>query len=146
MNRTEFLKTCGAACLGGSMLSPLLTGCAASMAITANVIGSDLILPESEFEFLKNDKVQFRSYRVVQNDQLEYPVCVYRLAPHTYSALWMRCSHQGTELQAFGDKLHCPAHGSEFNQRGGVTNGPAADALRTFSVAVVDGQLQISLK
>jgi len=110
------------------------------------MVGSDLIVPLGEFEFIKKEQVQFRTYVVVQNEQLQYPVCVYRMSSTDYTALWMRCTHQGTELQAFGDKLHCPAHGSEFNKKGGVENGPAANALRTFTVVVADGQLKISLK
>jgi len=107
---------------------------------------SVFVVPLSEFLFLKKYQVQFINYIVFQNDRLQYPVCVYRMSNTDYSALWMRCTHQGTELQAFGDKLHCPAHGSEFNKKGGVENGPAANALRTFPVVVADGQLKISLK
>jgi Rieske Fe-S protein len=46
----------------------------------------------------------------------------------------------------FGDKLQCPAHGSEFNQAGAVTTGPAENSLRTFPVIVEANQLKISLK
>jgi Rieske Fe-S protein len=58
----------------------------------------------------------------------------------------MRCTHQGTELQVFGDKLQCPAHGSEFNNSGAVQNGPADIKLRTFPVTLDNHQLKISLK
>jgi Rieske Fe-S protein len=58
----------------------------------------------------------------------------------------MRCTHQGTELQVFGDKLQCPAHGSEFNSKGGVQNGPADTTLRTFPVEIKNNLLHISLK
>lgn len=37
-----------------------------------------------------------------------------------YHALWTGCTHQGTELQVFGDRLQCPAHGSEFANTGAV--------------------------
>jgi len=145
MNRKEFIKKCSFACAGGSLFG-VLQRCESVKLVTASMVGSDLVVPVSEFEFLKKDQVQFRNYIVVQNDRLQYPVCVYRMSNTDYSALWMRCTHQGTELQAFGDKLHCPAHGSEFNKKGGVENGPAANALRTFPVVVADGQLKISLK
>jgi Rieske Fe-S protein len=58
----------------------------------------------------------------------------------------MRCSHQGAELQVFGDKLQCPAHGSEFDNKGGVQSGPADIKLRTFAVVIENNQLKISLK
>jgi Rieske Fe-S protein len=146
VNRKEFIKTCCVACAGGSTMSVLLQGCAGTKMITANIEGSDLILQVSEFEFLKKDRIQFRKYVVVQNDKLQYPVCIYRFSDTQYKALWMRCTHQGTELQAFGDKLHCPAHGSEFNNQGGVENGPASNPLRTFAVIVADAKLKISLR
>ena len=64
----------------------------------------------------------------------------------SYTALWMKCTHQGTELHAFGDRLQCPAHGSEFKKNGEVQNGPAADPLRTFPVVVADNALKINLR
>jgi Rieske Fe-S protein len=146
MDRNEFIRKCSLACAGGGLFTLLLQRCEAAKIVTAVLADSELVLPESEFEFLKKDQLQFRHYVVVQNDQLQYPVCIYRFSKDQYTALWMRCTHQGTELQVFGDRLHCPAHGSEFNNRGGVENGPAADALRTFPVAAVDGKIKISLK
>ena len=87
-----------------------------------------------------------KKYIVVNNDILQYPICVYRFSEKEYSALWMRCTHQGTELQVFGDKLQCPAHGSEFNNMGAVQNGPADAMLRTFPITIEKNQLKISLK
>jgi Rieske Fe-S protein len=58
----------------------------------------------------------------------------------------MRCPHQGAELQVFGDRLQCPAHGSEFNDKGVVKTGPADTNLRTFPVSINKDQLLISLK
>ena len=88
----------------------------------------------------------FKKYVIVQNDILQYPVCIYRFSVNDYAALWMRCTHQGTELQAFGDTLQCPAHGSEFTNKGFVQNGPADKKLRTFPVIIENNQLKISLK
>jgi Rieske Fe-S protein len=58
----------------------------------------------------------------------------------------MQCTHQGTELQASGDVLQCPAHGSEFNNKGQVTNGPADNGLRTFPITVTNTELLIDLR
>lgn len=104
---------------------------------------SDMIVPLSYFESKNNGQ---KKYVVVHNDILQYPVCVYRLEQNKFSALWMRCTHQGSELQVFGERLQCPAHGSEFNHVGDVQNGPADRALRTFPVTVENGYLKISLK
>jgi len=143
MRRVEFLKTCGLACSGGFFLTSVLEGCGNSTFITGTIDHSDLVVPLSVFQ---RDENAFRRYVVVQHESLKYPVCVYRLSNTEYSALWMCCTHQGTELEIFGDRLECPAHGSRFSDTGKVENGPASTDLRTFPVAVSDNQIHISLK
>jgi len=95
---------------------------------------------------MKNSVKQFKKYLVVHNDLLQYPICVFRLDENDYSALLMRCTHQGTELQVFGNRLQCPAHGSEFDNKGKVQHPPAQADLRSFPVIIEDDQLRISLK
>ena len=70
--------------------------------------GDDLIVPVSDFETKNGNKTYFKKYMVIQNEILQYPICVYRFNENEYTALWMRCTHQGTELQVFGDKLAMP--------------------------------------
>ena len=82
----------------------------------------------------------------MRNDALKYPICIYRLDEKQYSALWMKCAHQGAELQASGDFLQCPAHGSEFNNKGMVTNGPASTNLKSFPVTVYNNEIFIDLR
>jgi len=143
MERKEFLKACGYACLGGSLFSSLLAGCTEAKLISGDISGADLVVPISSF--LKKDQT-FRPYIVVHNDQLEYPICLYRFSQTEYAALLMKCPHQGAELQVFGDRLQCPAHGSEFNNKGIVQNGPADTNLRAFAVTIQNEQVKISLK
>ena len=146
MDRKGFLKTCGFACAGGIGLTGILQGCSTTKLFTGKIIADDLVVPISHFETKNGNNTYFKKYIVVQNDILQYPVCVYRVNENEYTALWMRCTHQGTELQVFGDRLQCPAHGSEFDNRGSVKNGPADTQLRTFAVLIEKDQLKISLK
>jgi Rieske Fe-S protein len=146
MDRKDFIKSCGFACIGGAGLGSLLQSCDATRLLSGRIAGDNLVVPFSDFETKNGKDIYFKKYIVVQNDLLQYPICVYRFNEHEYSALWMRCTHQGTELQVFGDKLQCPAHGSEFDSRGGIQNGPADIKLRTFPVTVENNQLKISLK
>src|SRR5882672_3837767 len=106
MQREEFIKICCAVCAGGSLIT-LLQSCAGSKMISAPIEGSDLVVPLSEFVIPKTDPKRFRNYLIIENDRLDYPVCLFRFDDGQYSALWLRCTHQGTELQVFGDKLHC---------------------------------------
>jgi nitrite reductase/ring-hydroxylating ferredoxin subunit len=146
MKRKEFIKSCSVGCLGFSALGAIMQSCTSTKVITSPIEGENLIVAISAFEIIKNDSIKHHSYIVVQNETLRYPICIYRFGENEYTALLMRCTHQGTELQVFGDKLQCPAHGSEFANHGAVTNGPASDDLRTFPVIVGEHQLKISLK
>jgi Rieske Fe-S protein len=142
MERKAFIKTCGFACLGGTMMAALLEGCGGNKMIAGTIENADMVIPISSFQH----KDTFRKYVVVQHETMKYPICVYRFSENEYTALLMRCTHQGAELQVFGARLQCPAHGSEFNNKGVVQNGPADTNLRTFPVALQNNQLYISLK
>ena len=143
MERKDFLKTCGFACLSGGYLISTMESCGSTKIVSGTISDSDLMVPVSSFNLKEN---KFRKYIVVQHEKLQYPICLYRFSDQQYSALLMRCTHQGTELQVFGDKLQCPAHGSEFSDRGIVENGPAETNLRTFPVTIQNNQINISLK
>jgi Rieske Fe-S protein len=146
MDRKIFIKTCGFACIGGMGMAALLQSCGTTKLLNGKIVGDDIVVPVSDFVNKKGKNESFKKYVIVQNDILQYPICVYRFNENEYSALWMRCTHQGTELQVFGDKLQCPAHGSEFDNTGGIQNGPADVKLRTFPITIEDDQLKISLK
>lgn len=146
MNRKKFIKNCGLTCFAGIGLASLLEGCSSTKILSGKIVDDDLVIPLSDFYTNKNSQSYYKKYIIVQHDILQYPVCVYRLSEIYYTALWMRCTHQGTELLVFGTKLQCPAHGSEFDNEGGVQNGPADLKLRTFPVTVENNQLKISLK
>ena len=121
----------------------VLEGCGSSKIIAGTIENSDLKVPATDFQ---QDKDSFRKYIVVSHPSLKFPICVYRFNESTYTALLMRCTHQGAELQVFGDRLECPAHGSQFSDTGKVENGPADTNLRSFPVTVQNDQLLISLK
>lgn len=146
MDRKGFIKTCGFSCLGGIVLAPFFQSCTPVKIMSGKISGDDLIVALSDFEIIAGGQKHFKKYVVVQNEILQYPICIYRQNENDYTALWMRCTHQGAELQVFGDKLQCPAHGSEFDIKGLVQNGPADNKLRTFPVSIYNNQLKISLK
>lgn len=146
MTRKDFIiKTC-TACLSAAAISTLLPSCAATRYVSGNLGKDGLTISTDEFKIKQKGNTAYRSFIIIRNDALQYPICVYRFSNQEYSALWMRCSHQGSELQASGDSLQCPAHGSEFNNKGQVTNGPADNSLRTFPVTVVKNELFIDLR
>lgn len=110
--------------------------------IDGNIDGSDLVIPVDSF----NKEGVNKLYVIVQNEILRYPICVYRFSDTDYNALYLACTHQGNEVQVFGERLECPAHGSEFDSRGQVVKGPAEENLRSFPITIASNQLRISLK
>lgn len=145
MNRLEFIKKCGMACVGITAIPPILSSCISNKTIAGTIKDDDIIVPLSDFVENSSSNVK-RPYVILQNEMLKYPICVFRISDTEYEAVWMQCTHQGSQLQVFGDKLQCPAHGSEFSNRGLVQNGPADKALRKFPVRIESDFLKISLK
>ncbi len=134
MNRREFVTRSCVACLSTGTLSAMLTGCAPTRYSTGTLEANGLTIPKSEFAVLKKDIATTRQFIIVSHDKLEFPIYVFRISDSEYSALWMKCTHQGSELQASGDHLYCPSHGSEFDKNGKVAHGPAEKNLRSFPV------------
>ena len=147
MERREFIKRSCVACLSATAFPALLLSSCKSVKFISGTLNNDgLTINADDFKTRKSGSNSFRSYVIVRNDALKYPICVFRFSETDYSALWMQCTHQGTELQAAGDYLHCPAHGSEFSDKGHVLNGPADQNLKTFPVVVNNNELFIDLR
>lgn len=145
MDRKTFIKKCGIGCFGIMSISGLLASCAGTRYLSGTLSGSYLEIPESAFLKETKEGSKKLGYVVVRHEDLKYPVAVFRESDDQLRAVLMSCTHQGTELQVFGDRLQCPAHGSEFTSSGQVQNGPADEALRTFPVISESGTIKIDL-
>jgi len=146
MDRRKFIQHTCTTCLSATALAGMLTSCTTTRYVSGKLGADGLFINADEFRITKKGKDSYRSFIIVRNEALQYPVCVYRFSDGEYSALWMSCTHQGSELQASGDFLQCPAHGSEFSNKGKKTNGPADKDLRTFPVTVNKNELFIDLR
>lgn len=145
MKRRDFTKVC-LSCVAGALLPPALSGCHGVHYITGAREPDGISVSKSEFIYFRKDKQLLRNYLVVRNEGLKFPIYVYRFSDAEYSALWMECTHQGAELNASGDHLHCPSHGSEFDNRGIVQEGPAEKNLRSFKVHDRNDTILIDLR
>jgi len=146
MDRRSFIKNSCTACLSVTVFSTLAGGCIATKYVSGTLGNDGVIISKDDFKVKQKGGTAYSSFIIVRNEALLYPICIYRLNDEQYSALWMKCTHQGAELQASGDVLQCSAHGSEFNNKGKVTNGPANDNLRTFPVVVSQDEIFIDLR
>jgi Rieske Fe-S protein len=148
LERKQFIKSCAFACLAGTSIVTVLQSCTSTKgisgsSISATITGSELIVPIAAFVAADG---KFKKYVVANHDSLQFPICIYRFNESEYTALLMKCTHQGAELQVFGDKLQCPAHGSEFSNKGIVENSPADTNLRTFPISITQTELRILLQ
>lgn len=147
MNRKDFLVKGCIGCLSALAVSSGFISCSTTTQYLSGKLGKDgITLDKADFKLSQKGNSDYRSFVIVRNDALKFPICVYRHDENNYTALWMQCAHQGAELQASGDMLTCPAHGSEFNNKGVVTNGPASRNLRTFPVTITDNVLFIDMR
>jgi Rieske Fe-S protein len=128
------------------MLTPILSGCQSTHYSEGVVEPHGISVLRSEFIYFKKDQPIQRQYLIVRNDALKFPIYLYRFSDVEYSALLMECTHQGNELQASGDHLHCSAHGSEFDNRGALAQGPAEKNLRSFKVRAEGEKIMIDLR
>ncbi len=142
MDRRKFIQAACSACLSATAISMIGTGCTATRYIPGKMEKDGLRIRKEDFR----QGSAYSSFIIVRNEALLFPICVFRLNENEYSALWMKCTHQGATLNASGDILQCPAHGSEFDNRGRVNNGPAAADLRSFPVSIIKDELFIDLR
>jgi len=134
MERREFIRTGCLACLGGSALA-VVQGCSSTYyAKQVELKQNSLVVKKSEFVEMKKEKQILRDAVVAKYEKLPFPIALFRLAEDQYSAVYLECTHQGNEVQPNGNYLVCEGHGSEFDNLGKVTQGPAEDPLRTFAV------------
>jgi Rieske Fe-S protein len=146
MDRRNFLKKSCTACLSLTVISSMVSSCISTKYVAGKVGQDGIAIDKDDFKIRQKGGTAYSSFVIVRNEILKYPICIYRINDNEYTALWMRCTHQGAELQASGDVLQCSAHGSEFNSKGQVRNGPANIALRTFPVRVTNNEIFIDLR
>jgi cytochrome b6-f complex iron-sulfur subunit len=146
LDRRGFIKTCGFACLGGTTLAAMLQSCVSTNYFAQNTLANNqIIIKKSEFIKAEKEQQVQRKYVLVKTDNLDFPICIFKLSEGIYSALLMECTHRGCELKTGGDYLICPCHGSEFTNRGIVQNPPAEENLKTFKITTDNDNIYIQL-
>ena len=143
MDRRSFLSQGCLVCAAALVAPALLTSCGSVRAVAGTLEGEDLVLPTTSFEE-KNGKA--KRCVVATHAQLKQPIAVFREESGEYHSVLMRCTHKGVELRVTGERLECSAHGSAFDSRGAVLEGPASAPLRSMPTVERDGRVFISLK
>ena len=138
--RRDFIKkTAGASaflCCGMAGAS-LLQSCGSVKQITAEIKDRSIRIGKTEFTD--------NTYVVISNMALPAPIYLHKVSEEEYTAFLMLCTHNDCELEATTKMLVCPCHGSEFDLKGEVTEGPAEKPLMEFDVVVSENEIKIDL-
>lgn len=145
MDRKEFLKTCGFACLGVAGIATIMGSCTTAKLVQTTSKNNLLTIARTEFIEVKKDKTKTRRHILVKTSELDFPIAIYRFSDSEFSAILLRCTHQGSELNVNGDMLTCPAHGSEFSNKGEIIQGPADKILTSYNVSSDSNNIYIHL-
>lgn len=146
MKRKDFIVKCSSVCLGGLGFSLVLESCGSANYFAKHTVNSrKIFLAKSEFDALQKEKPVKRPFVLIKNDALEFPICVYRFDDEKYKALFLKCTHQGCEVQPHSEFLVCPCHGSEYSNLGKVINPPAEQDLKEYPLAIDGDTIVIEL-
>lgn len=91
-----------------------------------------IVVSKSEFIINKDKPEKKREFVLIQSQHFGFPLCLYRTSDETYVTSLMKCTHRSCELNVGGGIYSCPCHGSEFDNKGTVLQGPAEKNLQTF--------------
>ena len=132
MERRKFLKACCLTAVGVPVLGATLQSCGTIYYANTTRTKNRLIVKKSEFLKIKKEKTSNRSFVLIKTEDMNVPICLYRMDKDVYTASLMLCTHRGCELNVGGGIYTCPCHGSEFSVTGKVLEGPAEENLKTF--------------
>lgn len=126
MDRKEFLSLLGLSA-GGAFIAACAAGCKKS---TDAPSGVDFSLDLSQSA---NAPLNTAGGYVYNSG-----VIVAKTTTGAIIAVSAACTHEGTNVQyqASSNRFHCPNHGANFNNNGGVINGPATQNLKQYTVTV----------
>ena len=73
-------------------------------------------------------------------------ILVARLGGDSFNAMTAICTHEQCTVTGFqSGTFVCPCHGSQYNNSGGVVQGPATRALRQFTTQFTNNVLTITV-
>jgi cytochrome b6-f complex iron-sulfur subunit len=72
-------------------------------------------------------------------------IIIARTLKDEFIAVSSECTHQGVtvEFQSGQNRFYCSAHGSAFDIKGAVTNGPATGALKQYKTSLTGTSLRV---
>lgn len=145
MNRKDFIINCCIACAGTLVGGAMISSCNSNNYYAKTSFANNkIVVKKSEFN-LESDNTQKREYVLVKSIYLAFPIYLHRKDDNNFTGLLMRCTHKACELQAEGEYLICPCHGSEFTNEGIVQNPPANENIKPFITTTDNENIYIQI-
>ena len=139
MDRKEFIKTSCGICLfigTGFFLSPL-SSCSNLSVFKTSVNKNTLVVSLSLFDTT--------NLQIVRAKELDYDIAIQKQKDGSFIALLMRCTHADNGVNYTGSGYICNLHGSTFDAKGNVTQGPAERPLKQMKIEVNSTNIIIHL-
>lgn len=141
-SRRKFIKTISgstaALCCGSLGMGLLLDGCTSIKRIDTTITNNKVTVNKSEFEE--------HNFLVLNNPKFRTPIYLNKVNEDSYQALLMLCTHKDCDIKPTGSYLTCPCHGSQFDNKGKVLNGPATKNLTGFKTLTDETTITIDIK
>lgn len=138
IDRRRFLAVCASSACG---LTLATTGCASLATHSVTPVNGAIRLAFADHPQLTQPQGMLR---VLPTGEAN-PIFVLALGDGQFSALSSVCTHRGCAVDAHGDRLVCPCHGSTYDRSGAVLRGPAERPLRRYAVQVDGDHITIML-
>lgn len=141
MNRSEFIKKSCTVCgliLATGAVATLMTNCASFEVIQVEKNQNQFKL--SCDRFLEGEKI-----KLLKNKDLSFDIIIIKNSAENYQAFLMKCTHLDAALLANNNGITCNLHGSAYNLKGQVVNGPATEPLKEFKTEIIDNSIVITL-
>ena len=138
MDRRDFVCTCA---LGAAAVA--LGGCASLITRPVTPVNGRLELALVHYPELVERGGSLRVMPVGHGE----PVYILAHEDGSFSAVSPVCTHLGCTVEIEGERLVCPCHGSTYDRRGTVLQGPAQQSLARYRTSVgADGILIVDLR
>lgn len=136
-SRRNFIKNTCVACTGTVLGINLLQSCSSVKTVNSTITNNMMTVAKTEFATVTSLKVR--------NLQLPYDVLLIKENDENYYALYMQCTHADNPVYTDGAKINCPSHGSQFDMKGLVIDGPATKDLKRFKIELTPNNINIFL-
>jgi Rieske Fe-S protein len=137
-SRRNFIKNTCIACTGAALGASVLQSCSSIKTVNSTITNNMMTVLKTEFATVSTMKVR--------NLQLPYDILLVKENETNYYAMYMQCTHADNPVYTDGQKINCPSHGSQFDMKGVVIDGPASIDLKRFRTEQTETNINIYIK